>query len=401
MKSHARTTLLTLFVLTLCLCAFVGCPPNSDSDNDGVGDATDNCPFTANADQADADSDGFGDVCDNCPQTANPDQADADTDGVGDVCDNCPATINPNQEDADNNGVGDACEGGQTPSDGDNDDVPDVLDNCPNAANPLQTNSDTDSFGDACDNCPDTTNQDQADADSDGVGDLCDNCVQAANPLQGDTDGDGVGNACDNCGEVPNADQADIDGDGLGDVCDPVDNWPTGLVNPKVMTIEGTISVDSDAAGAAAAAGLETGDTVSYTLTVDLDSQGFVIDADGEQSSCADGDACGPFGTGLDFFYVSERSALPMNAASVFPFGQGETRAFRLGANNGANAAGQLYVGSSHNEVYLFNTTTAVTQWKVGTLVQLVHTSYDSQGNTSVLFNQVLQVTRIIPIATK
>lgn len=36
----------------------------ADSDGDGIHDAADNCPNTANADQADADGDGIGDACD-------------------------------------------------------------------------------------------------------------------------------------------------------------------------------------------------------------------------------------------------------------------------------------------------------------------------------------------------
>jgi hypothetical protein len=36
----------------------------ADTDGDGVGDESDNCPNDANADQADADFDGVGDVCD-------------------------------------------------------------------------------------------------------------------------------------------------------------------------------------------------------------------------------------------------------------------------------------------------------------------------------------------------
>jgi len=35
-----------------------------DTDNDGIEDGADNCPFTANSDQLDVDSDGTGDVCD-------------------------------------------------------------------------------------------------------------------------------------------------------------------------------------------------------------------------------------------------------------------------------------------------------------------------------------------------
>lgn len=62
-------------------------PVPADNDLDGVPDASDNCPFVANADQADGDADGVGDLCDNCPTTFNPDQADADLDGIGDACD--------------------------------------------------------------------------------------------------------------------------------------------------------------------------------------------------------------------------------------------------------------------------------------------------------------------------
>jgi hypothetical protein len=38
--------------------------PSTDADGDGIADASDNCPETANANQADADEDGTGDVCD-------------------------------------------------------------------------------------------------------------------------------------------------------------------------------------------------------------------------------------------------------------------------------------------------------------------------------------------------
>ncbi len=111
-----------------------GCPlPLVDTDGDGICDADDNCPQTANADQADADEDGVGDVCDNCPNTANEGQSDDDADGVGNACDNCPNTANATQADQDEDGVGDAC------------------DNCPTIANADQTDSNDDGRGDACD----------------------------------------------------------------------------------------------------------------------------------------------------------------------------------------------------------------------------------------------------------
>lgn len=58
-----------------------------DSDGDGVLDAVDNCPLSANAGGGDRDGDRVGDACDNCPSTANADQSDRDFDGRGDVCD--------------------------------------------------------------------------------------------------------------------------------------------------------------------------------------------------------------------------------------------------------------------------------------------------------------------------
>lgn len=81
-----------------------------DADKDGVEDAVDNCPSTANPDQKDGDADKKGDLCDNCPTVANTDQGDADDDKVGDKCDNCPATANPDQKDGDGDKVGDVCD---------------------------------------------------------------------------------------------------------------------------------------------------------------------------------------------------------------------------------------------------------------------------------------------------
>ena len=110
-----------------------------DSDNDGVEDVDDNCPYIANHMQVDSDEDTLGNVCDNCDYIFNTDQADIDDDHIGDVCDICPYYYNPGQIDNDNpapDGVGDQC------------------DNCPYHENSDQTNSDNDELGDACDNCP-------------------------------------------------------------------------------------------------------------------------------------------------------------------------------------------------------------------------------------------------------
>lgn len=186
-----------------------------DDDADSVEDLADNCPQTPNPRQADADRDGVGDACDNCPAMPN-DQLDADRDGWGDACDNCSSTPNPSQEDRDRDGIGDAC------ADEDGDGVADAEDNCLGVPNESQSDGDEDGIGDACD----------LDQDGDRVEDIEDNCPDF-NPLQTDTDLDGQGDACDtdidgdtllneadNCPSVANPDQGDMDMDDVGDACD-------------------------------------------------------------------------------------------------------------------------------------------------------------------------------------
>jgi Tol biopolymer transport system component len=124
----------------------------ADDDADGVLDADDNCPMTANADQADMDGDGVGDACD-----VNPDDGptgDQDGDGIANNVDNCWLSANTDQTDGDGDGVGDACD--PNPYDGPTGDL------------------DGDSVLNNADNCSQTPNADQADADGDGVGDACD-----------------------------------------------------------------------------------------------------------------------------------------------------------------------------------------------------------------------------------
>jgi DNA/RNA endonuclease G (NUC1) len=252
--------------------------PPLDTDADGVPDSTDNCPFVANADQTDTDNDGQGNACDadddndgvvdtsdNCPLVANADQADGDSDGIGNACDpnpndgptgdldgdgvvnnadNCPATANADQADFDHDGSGDACD-----SDDDNDGVADGNDLCPNTPPNTQVNAagcpdaDGDGIADFADNCPFTFNPDQSNFDGDSTGDACDSDddndgVSDANDLCPNTpldtqvnadgcpdqDGDGVADTADNCPSISNADQADFDHDGLGDACDADDD---------------------------------------------------------------------------------------------------------------------------------------------------------------------------------
>jgi hypothetical protein len=168
-----------------------------DSDDDGISDDQDNCHKIPNGPDAGTCIWGSktGDPCSvagydpmDCG-TNDPfcsmDQEDTDNDGVGNACDNCLRDDNPDQEDADCDGIGDVCD--RTPNctigvncDAECDGVYDQIDNCPNTANGPDSGTCTEGdVGVACmsnEECG--TNGicsiNQEDKDVDGDGDACD-----------------------------------------------------------------------------------------------------------------------------------------------------------------------------------------------------------------------------------
>ena len=254
-------------------------PDITDGDNDGVPDASDNCPVNANVGQADRNGDGIGDACsdadgdllfdamDNCPDLANPNQTNTDGDREGNACDNDDDNdrvldvddafpLEPAEsEDTDNDGIGNnadqdddndlqldteevAC--GSNPLDStslsadvDGDNIPDCVDN-----DLFTGDSDRDGIPDAEDNCPGTANEDQADNDQDGQGDLCDI----------DDDNDGVNDADDRF-PFDGSESVDTDGDGTGNNADTDDDNDTVLDVDDAFPLEPAESADTDGDG--------------------------------------------------------------------------------------------------------------------------------------------------------
>jgi outer membrane protein OmpA-like peptidoglycan-associated protein len=112
-------------------------PNKNDSDNDGITDDKDKCPYNEigvavdkDGCPLDADYDGVGDDIDHCPNTDRSAAGmvdiygcpvDSDFDGIPDYIDKCP-----------HNAVGASVDSIGCPTDSDKDGVPDGLDDCPN-----------------------------------------------------------------------------------------------------------------------------------------------------------------------------------------------------------------------------------------------------------------------------
>lgn len=230
----------------------------ADLDGDGVPNATDNCPFTANPGQEDTDNDAIGDACDNCPGVFNPWQIDTDRDGVGDDCDNCVTVSNPNQTDTDSDTWGDACDcgpGDATTYPGATEVVADGTDQDCDGADDCYQDLDSDTYGTATvitDNNLDCT--DASTPNTAGMSGDCDDSNASVNPgideiwtagncldgLDNDCDGDADGNDsgcwyCPNGTCDPNEDTCNCwqdCGTSCGDGCCiyPIENtcncWP-------------------------------------------------------------------------------------------------------------------------------------------------------------------------------
>jgi hypothetical protein len=285
--------------------------PIIDTDGDGIVDSVDNCPLVANADQTDTDEDGVGDAC----------STDVDNDGVDNDVDNCPLIANASQDDTDGDTVGDACDAFPIDPaetiDTDGDGVGDNSDEFPTDPNET-TDTDGDGVGDNGDAFPSDPNE-TADSDGDGVGDNGD--AFPFDPSETvDTDGDGIG---DNSDLFPNDpdESADTDGDGIGDNIDAFPNNPSEWAdsdgdgvgdNSDVFPTDPNEWIDTDGDGIGNNADLDdNGDglpdiategffSVKHTLSASFSAvSAYAADIDGDNDTDIIGAGYGGASTGL------------------------------------------------------------------------------------------------------
>ncbi|MBK7553694.1 MAG: thrombospondin type 3 repeat-containing protein [Flavobacteriales bacterium] len=211
-------------------CQCVGVPA-TDSDGDGVPNASDNCPNTPGQIGTtcnDGNACTINDVLNaSCLCVGTP-AADTDGDGVCNALDNCPTVVGQ---------IGSACNDNNACT------TNDVLISTCLCAGTAVPDSDGDGICNALDNCPNTPgviggacNDNNACTLNDAINASC-NCVGTTSP---DSDGDGICNATDNCPNTPGV---------IGSVCNDNNACTTNDVLNASCNCVGTTSPDSDGDG--------------------------------------------------------------------------------------------------------------------------------------------------------
>ena len=240
-------------------------PAADDQDNDGIGDADDNCVDSANPEQEDRDGDGFGDVCDATHDPCAGAEAitlakTTNAAGAGVLA----ASVSGNTANAtddtepEDNGCGSSSAGGfwfsvtgngqsmtVSTCDSGYDTRLGIFSGDCGALTCVRDNDDS------CGTRSSITFDSEDGAQylvlvhgyGGNTGAFQLDIVAQLPPAADDQDNDGVGDPEDNCIDIPNAEQEDRDEDGIGDACDPEDNETcTDALSLDVSAGEASIS---------------------------------------------------------------------------------------------------------------------------------------------------------------
>jgi hypothetical protein len=204
-----------------------------DSDHDGRGDASDNCPEDANHDQADYDWDRIGDVCD----------VDDDNDGIPDADDECPLGLRLWRSDPAVDHDEDGCRDFEEDDDDDGDGIPDEDDACPKGSANTASTQWNDHDGDGC-----LDISEDSDDDNDSLNDTDDRCPRGEVGWLPDEFNDKDGDGCRDATE-----DTDDDNDGVEDEfddCDDTDGWiSTSRDDPDGDGCRSEFDIDDDGDG--------------------------------------------------------------------------------------------------------------------------------------------------------
>jgi len=175
-----------------------------DDDSDSILDLDDNCPTSANTNQSNHDNDSLGDICD----------SDVDDDGVSDVSDDCEYGLinwtSVAQTDNDGDGCNDESEDSDDDGDGKNDTEGD---DCPRGAIGWTSTFQTDHDNDGCQD-----SGEDGDDDNDGIIDSVDTCQKGVTNWDPNATNDRDSDGC--------RDDVEDDDDDNDDFLDSVDDCP-------------------------------------------------------------------------------------------------------------------------------------------------------------------------------
>ncbi|GMW03711.1 MAG: hypothetical protein AMXMBFR84_48450 [Candidatus Hydrogenedentota bacterium] len=168
---------------------------------------------------------------------------------------------------------------------------------------------------------------------------------------------------------------------------------------PIQYNINGTITQITDNAGAAAIAGLKVGDSVAYTIVIDLNLNAFIIDNTNTKFTLTDNQPFGNFIAGLNYSLANLISGDPMDeVAGGSHNGANEVKEFHLCAVGDPTFPTQVILGSNDDTIIIVHKTKAVGAWAVAQQVDIAHEAFNAAGQKTSVFIQNATITGIVPL---